>query len=300
MPHNYFHPRYWPGWLAITLAWCLVHLPVPAQFWLGKQIGRLTFIVGGSRKKITQTNIRLCFPELDENQRALLVRDIFLSTGINAMESAMAWIRSPCVYQHRMQIQGLELLKAAQREGKGVLLVGAHYSSLEVAGALLSTVADYDIMYRRSNNPQIESLMTRGRKRLYQGVIDRKNTRQILRRLKQGATIWYGPDQDYGRKHSIFVPFFGVEAATITATSRLAQFNNSAVLHFSHFRNTEECTWSLSISPVPGFPSGDAVTDATLINSIIETEIRKHPEQYLWLHRRFKTRPEGEPRPYNS
>lgn len=142
--------------------------------------------------------------------------------------------------------------------------------------------------------------MLKGRKRIYEGVIERKNTRQILTRLKQGATIWYAADQDYGIKHSVFVPFFNVNAATITATTRLAQFNHSAVLFLSHFRDPQTRTWSLHISEVPGYPSGDKVTDAILMNAMIEKEIRKHPEQYLWLHRRFKTRPEGEDRPYKK
>ncbi len=294
MIYKQLHPVFWPGWLIIALAWCVTRLPLKIQFWLGRVLGTLAYRFGGSRLSITRTNIGLCFPELSAAEQDQLVREIFISTGIGTLETALAWLRPVNAYSHRMEITGLELLESAQRAGNGVLLVGAHFATLDIAGALLASVCELDAMYRKNKNPQIELIMSRGRKRSYQQVIERKDTRQILRRLKQGATIWYGADQDYGRKHSVFVPFFGVEAASITATTRLANFNDSAVLFFSHYRNPGNQTWVLNISKVEGYPGENTTEDARKINSIIEREIRKHPEQYLWLHRRFKTRPEGE------
>ncbi len=300
MNYRHLHPVFWPGWIIIALAWCLAHLPLGMQFWLGRMLGKLAYRFGGTRLDITRTNIGLCFPELSAQEQDHLVKEIFISTGIGTIETALAWLRPIDPHRHRMKITGLELLETAERAGKGVLLVGAHFSTLDIAGALLASVCNLDAIYRKNKNPQIELIMSRGRKRNKQRLIERKDTRQILRRLKQGATIWYGADQDYGRKHSVFVPFFGVEAASITATTRLAKFNDSAVLFFSHYRNFEDKTWVLNISAIEDYPSENPGSDARIINAIIEREIRKHPEQYLWLHRRFKTRPNGEPGLYGA
>jgi len=294
MDYKQLHPKFWAGWILISLAWCITRLPIACQFWLGKQLGKLSYRAGGRRLDITRTNIALCFPERSVAEQDRLVREIFISTGISATETALAWFRPAGFYCKRMEITGLELLQAAQKGGKGVLLVGAHFATLDIAGALLGSVSKLDVIYRKNKNPQIDQLMYKGRKRIYQMLLERKNTRQILRRLKQGATIWYAADQDYGKKHSVFVPFFGIEAASITATTRLAKFNDSAVLFFSHYRNPADQTWFLDISAIENYPGGDLAMDARKINSIIEREIRKHPEQYLWLHRRFKSRPEGE------
>jgi KDO2-lipid IV(A) lauroyltransferase len=262
-------------------------------------LGDLLYRFGAARRHIAATNLTLCFPELDNTARARLLRAVFRSTGIGAIETAIAWFREPSRYAARLDVSGLEHLLSAQRQGKGVLLIGAHFATLDMAGALLSLVADIDIMYRYNKNPVIEWLMRRGRERLFGGVIERSDTREVLRRLQAGRTVWYAADQDYGRKVSVFAPFFGVSAATITATARFARFNDSAVLFFSHFRDERARRWSIHFSaPIDDYPCGDDVADATRINGMIEAEIRKHPAQYLWLHRRFKTRPEGEARPY--
>jgi len=293
MNFKQLHPKFWAGWVIIGLAWCITRLPISSQFWLGKQLGKLVYRIGGRRLDITRTNIALCFPELSDAKQEKLIKEIFISTGISATETALAWFQPAGSYSKHMKIKGLELLEEAQKKGKGVLLVGAHFATLDIAGALLGSVSELDVIYRKNKNPQIELLMYKGRKRNYQEVLERKDTRQILRRLKQGATIWYAADQDYGKKHSVFVPFFGVEAASITATTRLATFNDSAVLFFSHYRDPGDQSWNLEISNIDAYPGNDVTMDARKINSIIEQKIRKHPEQYLWLHRRFKTRPEG-------
>jgi len=150
------------------------------------------------------------------------------------------------------------------------------------------------VMYRFNKNPAWEWLQVNGRRRYFDGVIERHDTRQTLKRLKQGRAIWYAADQDYGRKHSVFAPFFGTEAATIVATSRFARLNNSPVLFMRQSRNEQRMRWEIHFSPIlEDFPSGDDLADAQRLNSLLEEQIRLQPEQYLWLHKRFKTRPEG-------
>jgi KDO2-lipid IV(A) lauroyltransferase len=292
-------PRYWPTWIGVGAMWLVARLPLRMQFPLGRLIGTLGYRFASARRHIARTNVALCFPELDVAARDALVRRIFTSTGIGAVETAIAWFGGLERYAARTSIEGLDLLTAAQRRGRGVLLVGAHFATLDLAGALLSRVADLDVIYRYNKNPVIEHVMRRGRERRFRGVIERSDPRGVLTRLKEGHTVWYAADQDYGRKVSVFAPFFGVPAATITATARFARFNASPVMFISHFRDPDARTWSLHLREIDdGYPTGDDVEDARRINAVIEAEIRRHPDQYLWLHRRFKTRPPGEPRPY--
>jgi Kdo2-lipid IVA lauroyltransferase/acyltransferase len=292
-------PRYWPTWIGVGAMWLIARLPLRLQFSLGRLIGVLGYRFASARRHIARTNVELCLPELDAEARDDLVQRVFVSTGIGAIETAIAWFGDLSRYRSRTSIEGLELLTAAQRRGRGVLLVGAHFTTLDLAGALLSTATELDVIYRYNKNPVIEYIMRRGRQRRFAGVIERSDPREILTRLQAGHTIWYAADQDYGRKVSVFAPFFSVPAATITATARFARFNSSDVMFISHFRDADTRTWSLHLQQIGGgYPTGDDLEDARRINAVIEHEIRRHPDQYLWLHRRFKTRPIGEPRPY--
>jgi len=298
MASNAADPRYWPTWIGIGAMWCVARLPIRVQFWLGRAIGALGYRFARGRRHIARVNIALCFPDLDAPEREERVRRSFASTGIGAIETTVAWFGNLERYRERFTIEGLDVLTAAQRRGRGVVLVGAHFTTFELAGALLAEATPFGVIYRRNKNPVIESFMRRGRERRYDAVIERSDVRIVLQRLKQGHTIWYAADQDYGRKVSVFAPFFGVAAATITATARFAHFNHSAVIFVSHFRDPAARTWSLRLREISDYPTGVDRDDAIRINSVIEEEIMRQPDQYLWLHRRFKTRPPGEPRPY--
>lgn len=293
-------PRNWPAWAGVGVAWVACRLPLRWQFALGKALGHLGWRVGRRRRRITETNVRLCFPELSEQERAELVRRIFRSAGIGLMETIHAWLRPLDRLADRLECYGLDALRAAESEGRGVLLVGAHFLTLDFTGALLTQRVDFDVVYRRNRNAVIEWLMVRGRRRLYGAVIERQDVRQAARRLRAGKTVWYAADQDYGRRHSVFAPFFGQPAATVIATSRLARMNRSPVVVYTHFRDEARRTWSVHFQRMENFPTGNDAADATRLNQIVEAEIRRHPEQYLWLHRRFKTRPDGEESPYES
>ena len=280
--------------------WLLAHLPFFIQIRLGQLIGYLSYLVARERREICRINLELCFPELSPAERKNLLRRTFLSNGIGVMEVLISWCRNPESFRNRVTVSGLEHLQNAKAEGRGVLLLCAHFTTLEFAGALLSLFETMDVTYRKHSNPLFEAVMTNGRKRLYPNVIERENVRDAFRSLKQGHILWYAPDQDYGARHSVFVPFFGVEAATITATTRFARANDSKVVFFSHYRLDDNSGYHLEFSePLENYPSGDEEADATRINGIIEQAIRRHPEQYLWLHKRFKTQAAGKSaRPY--
>ncbi|WP_069383435.1 LpxL/LpxP family Kdo(2)-lipid IV(A) lauroyl/palmitoleoyl acyltransferase [Halomonas caseinilytica] len=296
---RFLHPRYWPTWLAIGAMHVGAWLPWRLKLWVGKLIGLAAWRFAKRRRRITETNIRLCFPELDDERQRRLVRDTFIANGIGILETATGWCRDPEHLRHRVVFEGQEHMARVQAEGKGALIIGIHFSTLDLGGALHSLFFPADVVYRPHDNALFERFMTRARNRIFGTAIDRHDLRGVVRRIKSGHHVWYSPDQDFGREASVFAPFFGVEAATIKLTAKIARMTGAPVMPLIFHRNPDDYTYRLEYLPaLEDFPSGDEVADATRINAVIEAAIRRHPEQYLWLHRRFKTRPEGEPKFY--
>jgi KDO2-lipid IV(A) lauroyltransferase len=263
-------------------------------------LGAIAYRFAHARREITRTNLALCFPELSAEDRESLARRSFTHTAMGLLESTTVWLNPNRDFAERTRIYARERLEAAREKGCGVILLGGHFSALDVMGPGLAAL-DLDVIYRENKNPVWEWLQVRGRSRYFGAVIERSDARSILRRLKQGRVIWYAADQDYGRKRSVFAPFFGIQTASITATAKLAALTGAPVLLGSNFRDLSSLTWeAFADEPLSGFPSGDDVADATAINQAIEAAILRHPEQYLWMHRRFKTRPEGEPSLYRK
>ncbi|GAA0850871.1 lipid A biosynthesis lauroyl acyltransferase [Marinobacter szutsaonensis] len=288
----YRHPRWWPTWLGIGFMWLVAQLPIRLQWGLGKLAGLLAWKLARSRRHITEVNIRLCFPELTEQQQAALVRKAFIANGIGLLELGIAWFRDPAKLTGITRIHGIEHFEKALEAGHGVLLLGGHYSTLDLGGSLVTEYIEADVMQRDHNNPLMNAVMTRARGRRYGNVLGAKDLRGLFRSLKKNRAVWYATDQDYGRKDIVFAPFFGIPAGTITATSRIAERSQCKIVPFSHFRRDDKPGYDIYFHPaLEDFPSGDDLEDATRINRIIEQEIRKAPDQYLWMHRRFKTRP---------
>lgn len=289
----YRHPRWWPTWLGIALMWLVAQLPIRLQWWLGKVAGLLAWKLARSRRHIAETNIRLCFPELNRQQQAALVRNTFIANGIGLLELGIAWFRNPKSFRKITTVHGLEHLENAQQAGHGVLLLGGHYSTLDLGGSLVTEYIEADVMQRDHNNPLMNAVMTRARERRYGKVLAARDLRGLFRSLKDNRAVWYATDQDYGRKDIVFAPFFGIPTGTITATSRIAERSKCQVVPFSHFRREDGPGYDIYFHPaLENFPSGNDLEDATRVNATIEQEIRKAPDQYLWMHRRFKTRPD--------
>ena len=282
------------------MMWTVAHFPFPLQMRIGRGLGLLSYRFAKHRRQICEVNLKLCFPELGEDERQQLVKKTFIANGMGLIEIAIAWYRDIEDYRDRVTIEGLENLEKAKAKGKGVLLLCAHFSTLELGGCLTNMISPMDVTYRPNKNPLFQAAMLKGRKRHFTRVLEREDVRGAMRSLKEGRTLWYAPDQDYGLRHSVFVPFFGNDAATITATSRFARFNDSAVLFYRHYRNADNSGYHLEFGPeLENFPSDDEVADARRINELVEDAIRKLPDQYLWLHKRFKTQAAGrDARPY--
>jgi len=291
---RFLAPKYWGTWVVIGILKCLAPLSIKNQVRTGKVIGWLAYRLVKRRRKITEVNIRLCFPELDEVAQQKLVKDCINENAIGLLETARAWFADPETIRSQLDIYGLENLQKAHAQGRGVIVIGGHYTALDLGSVMASRYVEFNGMYRPHKNPLMDKVMRESRLRIAR-IVDRADMRTIIRTLKAGENLWYAPDQDYGAAVSVFAPFFGVEAATIKTTSKLAKINNSPVLVLSYHRKPDNSGYVIRFNePLEGFPSSDEVVDATRINKALEREIRRCPEQYMWVHRRFKTRPQGE------
>lgn len=296
---KYLHPRFWLTWLGIGCWRLVVKLPYPVMMWLGRLLGAILYFMGGYRYQVAEINLALCFPEMSEVQRRQLLRDNFASYGIGFFEVGMAWWWPTERLNKYIQLEGMEHIEALN--GRGALLMAIHYTTLEVGASALSARHSIDGMYRPHKSAVYDYVQSKGRRvRNPAGVVyPREDVRGMFKALRQGRIIWYAPDQDYGRKQSVFANFFGVPAASVTATARFAKVGNAAILPFSHIRLPNNQGYRVTVHPpLENFPSGDDVADAETINRRVEAFILEQPDQYLWAHRRFKTRPEGEQRPY--
>ncbi|WP_111643163.1 LpxL/LpxP family Kdo(2)-lipid IV(A) lauroyl/palmitoleoyl acyltransferase [Marinimicrobium alkaliphilum] len=294
----YLAPKYWGTWLLIGLFNVLGRLPVPVSLALGRALGKLLYRVAGSRRRIAQVNFALCFPEKSPEERERLVKRLMENIGMSFMETAISLWRGANRSLPHYTITGTEHVERAQAEGRGILLVGGHYTTLDVAGRMLAQHVKFDMIYRDQPNKLFFQRVLERRERFAGISIDRKDTRTMIRRLRQGYAVWYAPDQDYGPSHSVFAPFFGIQASTITGATRLATMGKAVVIPLFHYRDDNNHYHIELGAPLENFPSGDDVDDAAQINRVVEANIRRCPEQYLWVHRRFKTRPEGEPSLY--
>lgn len=298
-PPSIHSPKLWGAWCLVACGWLLARLPVALLWPLGRGLGWLAFHLASHRRHVTQTNLKACFPELGREEVRALAKKTFVGVGQGVVETCIAWLHPGRNLASRFHLVGTRHFHAAMSKGRGLLLLGAHFTVLDITSHPLAALGKVDLMYRRNRNPVWERIQVRGRRRWHQGVIERKDLRGALRRLQAGRALWYAADQDYGPKHSVFAPFFGVQAATITVPARLAQRNQTPMLLLTQHRNPASKTWTLEFTPLPeGFPCGDPAQDATTLNQALEAAVRRYPDQYLWLHRRFKTRPPGEPSLY--
>ena len=247
------------------------------------------------RRRIAQANLAYCFPDLSEGERSTLLEGHFRSLGFALIEVALAWYAEPVALRELVRVDGREHLDEALARGRGALLLAGHFTTLEIGAARLGIDAPVDGVYRPHADPSMERASRDGRQRFGGRLLDRADVRGMLRRLRANRAVWYAPDQDLGLRHGVFAPFFGRPAATLTATSRIARASGASVLPFRVERMAGGRAWRVAIDPaIPDFPSDDELADAARINEIIERWARASPEQYLWVHRRFKTRPSGE------
>ena len=290
---SFLLPKYWPTWLGVFILYSISWLPYRFQLFLGRQIGRLLFKIGSKRQHIARTNLKLCFPEKSEEEVERMLRTNFENTGIALLETGMGWWWPEWRVKRKVKVEGLEHLEKAKKEGKGILLLAMHYLSVEINCRGIGTGHPMVVFYRPHNNPLMEYFQYRGRGRSNKYMLGKRDVKGLLRALQDGEACVYLPDQDYGRNRSLFVPFFAVEqTATTTGTLIFARHKNAQSHMIIPTRNDDGSGYTIRITPqLQDFPSDDDVKDVTRINQELEKAIMYKPEQYMWLHRRFKTRP---------
>jgi len=290
------HPRYWVTWLGLGILWLLVQLPYPLLMRLGANAGTLSRHFLNRRERITRRNIELCFPGIAENDIERMIAGNFASLGMALAETGIAWFWSDRAVRKLFEVSGLQHLQSAMEQKRGVMVIGVHFMSLELGGRISGLCQPMMAMYRPHNNRAMEWAQTKGRMRSNKAMIDRRDLRGMVHALKKGESVWFAPDQDYGPKGSVFAPLFAVEkAATTNGTFVLSRLANPAMLTIALIRNPDNYGYQLIIDPaLENYPHTDEAAAAAYMNKVIESQILRAPEQYLWLHRRFKTRPPGE------
>ena len=296
------HPKHWPIWLIFGLWRFITIFPFSVLLAFGKALGLLVHSIPNRRKHIAKRNIEICFPEKTSAEQQKMLRDNFINMGIAVMETGIAWWWSKRRFARLINYDGLEHFDSID-PGQGIMLLGIHFTTLEIGGGAIAMATQMDGMYRAHGNPVYDFIQARGRVSKGEGntvVYERRDVRGTMKALKKGRTLWYGPDQDYGLGQGLFAPFFGIKAATVYGTARFAKISGAAVIPFSHVRLEGSKGYQITIyPPLEKFPEGDDLVDATRINKLVEQFVLLKPDQYLWAHRRFKNRPEGEPDLYN-
>lgn len=289
------------SWLAVGIFWLLHWLPLGVQARIGAAVGELLYRCAGRRRHIVNVNLRLCFPEMDAAERDRIARAHFHALGRSMLERGLLWWASEKRLKGMIRLEGREHVDALVAAGRPVLLLAPHFLGLDMGGARFAMEFDSVSVYARQNNPVFDRWLFHGRSRFGdQLLLSRQDgVRGTVKAMKAGRPFYYLPDMDYGREDSIFVPFFGVPAATITGLSRLARLARAAVVPVV----TEMLPGGKGYvtrlgEPWTDFPTEDVEADTLRMNQWIESVVRTMPEQYYWVHRRFKTRPPGEKRPY--
>ncbi len=297
--HHYWTPNYWPTWIGFGLLRLSCYLPYHWQIKIGKSIGRLAHRISAERRAIARRNIELCFPELSTKERNKLALEHFEALGASIMEMGLGRWASDEKMAALTTITGLHHIQETLDQGDGVLMLSAHFTTLEVCGrAVCQHTGPVDGVYRRFRSGLMTEFLVTNREATARKMIEKNDLKSMIRSLREGTIVWYAADQSYDGKQSALVPFFGVPAMTNTATSTLAKLGRAKVLPFFPRRLPEGGYEIRILEPIDNFPSDDPVEDTKKFVNILEEQIRRSPEQYYWVHRKFKRRPEPLPDAY--
>jgi len=289
MPARFFGPRYWPTWLGLGFVRLVLLLPFPALLAVGRGMGRLARHLPLSYVRVARRNIELCLPELDPAAREALLGRHFESLGIGVLESALTWWSDDARIAALSEVQGLEHLQAALARGKGAIVLLAHFTTLQIGARILNARIPINVLYRPTKNEVLAAVSGGNFGRQARKAIQRDDVRSMISALRRNEIVWYAADQSYRKKGAMMVPFFGIPAPTNVFTSRLSQMTGAAVLYYSTERLPGARGWRGVIEPAfEGWPSGDPAADTLRYNARIEAQVRRMPEQYWWIHKRFK------------
>jgi len=293
---RFLAPKYWPTWLLLALQRLLLLLPFPLVSLIGLGLGNLLYRTGKRRRHVAARNLERCLPQLDPAQHEALLRENFRLLGLALLAAPAPWWLSPRHLERLVHYRNREIYDTALASGRPVILLMPHFMALEIA-MVLSRGQPMMFMYQKLKNPLMDAVMARGRSRFGAELVERSAPlKGMVKNLKRGKPLIYLPDQNPGPRRGIFVPFFGIETATHPALSRIASMTNAVVVPCLCQLLPHGHGYEIEFrAPLADFPSGDAEHDTARMNEVIEQAVRDMPEQYFWVHQRFKVRPEGEP-----
>lgn len=294
--YHYYAPRYWIPWLGILLLRIVCLLPHRVALAIGRLAGTLVFHLGGSRRAIVRRNIELCFPKLSAEEREALTRAHFKALGMMLVETGLGrWASDKHIRTLLADIKGLHHLTDALDRGQGVIMLCAHLTTLELSGRFIKTeIPPLDAVYRKNKSDFITEIQRTGRERAARQTIEKRDIKRMVKSLREGHPVWYAPDQSFSRKGAEVIKFFGVPSMHTTATSTLARLGRAAVIPFFP-RRLPDNRYEVVILPPLDVPSGDPVNDTEQYAKVLEDFVRSCPEQYFWIHRKFKDLPDGYP-----
>tara|TARA_R110002072_G_scaffold173230_2_gene327842 strand:- start:10569 stop:12176 length:1608 start_codon:yes stop_codon:yes gene_type:complete len=295
-----FNPLYLPAWLSIAILKLISMLPLKPQRKIGQALGKIAYYLLKERRLACKTNIKLCFPELNQNQQQNLVKENFKYLGIGFIESAFSWFSSDKKIEPLIEFKNIEYFEQCLNQKKGILVLAPHNYCLEIIGRFLSQ-KPFNITptFRHIKNPVFNYVMQKSRTKIFNKIFFKSNVRDMIKALKDNSMLWNAADQDFGRDHSIFAPFFNVDTATITSLSKISKITKAPILPIDYYFDENLQKYIIAFNPpLEQIPTGDFYQDAKIINSFFEKSIKLHPEQYFWVHKRFKTRPIGSPEIY--
>lgn len=297
----YFASRYWGTWLGIILLRLLAFLPLPVSRSIGTLLGLLMFVLNAKRRRIARVNLRLCFPEKPEPERARILRRHFIVYGQSFTDLPhLAW-NSRARLRGMTRFHGLEHYRKQVEHGKNIILLVPHVAGMNFGGTVLSAEHPTFAMFKPPRNAVVNWFLNRGRMRFGAELLARQQgLRPVVHALKHGQTFYYLPDEDFGPRHSVFAPFFGVPTATLPTLGRLARMTDAVVIPcFMRLLTFGRGYEVVLYPPLERFPTGNEIEDAAYMNRAMEEGIRTMPEQYLWTFKLFKTRPGNAPSPYD-
>lgn len=298
---SYRAPRYWPTWVGMGLLRLVCWLPHNAALATGRAFGRLAYRLGGSRIAVVRRNIELCFSDMTPDEQADLTREHFKSLGMMLVEMGLGRWASDAHLASLTDMVGVEHLHNAIEKGQGVILLSAHFTTLEISGRVLALNSPpFDAVFRKNRSDFVTELQRTGRERAAHDTIEKRDIKKMVRSLRAGRPVWYAPDQSYNRKGAEVIEFFGVPAMQTTATSALARLGRATTIPFFPRRLPNGRYEMRLLPPFENFPSDDPVADTKQYNAVLEEHIRLCPEQYFWIHRKFKDLPEGYPNFYDN
>ena len=294
--NRYWAPQYWPVWLGLGLLRLVCMLPHSMALTIGKMLGRITYLIAGQRRRIARRNIELCFPELSMEEHGRLAKAHFEALGMSVIEMGLGrWARDEQLVE-QTELEGFEYLRKATASGKGVILLSAHFTTLEISGRVLRlNCPPFDAVYRKDRSDFITEILRSGRERSADATIEKRDIKEMIRSLRRGRPVWYAPDQSYNGKGAEVVEFFGIPTMHTTATSAIARLGDAVVLPYFPQRLPDGRYRLRVLPPLDNFPSDDPVRDAKAYVRVLEEHIRSCPEQYFWVHRKFKNLPVGYP-----